>query len=188
MTERPTRNGRLAYRLAMGSFIAIAASAAARANEYQPSAVSESASTPRMVIAQAGTMGGTVAKQNKSVSGDQESTRPRSSPKSERVRPRRTTAARERGPAQATSSYDGSWAGVSVGPCISTWKWNVQISNGVLTGNDTFGQVSRTGSVSGRMKVFGTTYNFSGRGSGGQMGGTWVAPGSCSGTWTAIRS
>ena len=82
---------------------------------------------------------------------------------------------------------EGTWSGVSKGPCILTWRWTVQISNGSLSGEKTAGHVARNGAATGTMVVFGKTYRFFGRFEGRTGGGTWEGP-ECGGTWTSAKS
>jgi len=91
-------------------------------------------------------------------------------------------------PAGPTTSYDGSWSGVSVGSCIITWRWTVQVRNGIVSGSSATGRVSAAGIMSGHMTVFRTTYEFVGKISGSHITGTWRTPDKCTGTWTANKS
>lgn len=138
------------------------------------------------VFAQAGNTGGTIGNRDKSVSGGEEETRRHAVGKP--AVKRASQPPRRGGAATAGSSFDGSWAGVSVGPCIGKFGWTLQVSSGVISGNNTTGQISRSGATNGDMVVLGKHYLFRGvtRAS-GQASGTWTSP-SCSGSWTAIRS
>jgi hypothetical protein len=130
-------------------------------------------------FAQAGSTGGTVGNRDKSISGGEEETRHHAVRKPPR---RREQAAR-------LGSFDGSWAGVSVGPCIGQFGWKLQVSNGVISGNGTTGQIARSGATNGDMVVMGKHFLFKGvtRAS-GKASGTWTSLPNCSGSWTAIRS
>ena len=131
-------------------------------------------------FAQAGSIGGTIGNKDKSISGGEEG---RSVARRASQPPRR----REQG--APLGSFDGSWAGMSVGPCIRQFGWNVQVANGVISGNGTTGQITRSGATNGDMVVLGKHFLFKGvtRAS-GKASGTWTAPPNCSGTWTAVRS
>ena len=137
-------------------------------------------------FAQAGSTGGTIGNRDKSVSGGGEETRraARKPPVKRASRPPR----RGEGAATLGSSFDGSWAGMSVGPCIGKFGWTLQVSNGVISGSSTTGQIARSGATNGDMVVLGKHYLFKGvtRAS-GQASGTWTSP-NCSGNWTAVRS
>jgi len=109
-----------------------------------------------------------------------------------RSKPQRSVRASPKAAARAVTNRpainnDGSWSGVSTGPCIVTWRWSLDVINGTISGRKTTGQVSRTGSVGGAMVVFGKTYKFSGRFHGSVGSGAWRSA-ECSGTWTAAKS
>lgn len=82
---------------------------------------------------------------------------------------------------------EGTWRGVSKGPCIVTWRWTVELSNGSISGKNTTGHVARSGAASGTMVVFGKTYKFFGRFNGSGGSGTWKSA-ECGGNWTAAKS
>ncbi len=180
----------MARHLAAGSLIMLLVSQAdSRASVYGHLDDIKRASAPReTAIAQGGSTGGTLGKQRKSVSGGEEAPSARRTKKSERTRERRAAVSRDRGSTRASYSYDGSWSGVSTGSCINRFSWTVQITNGVLSGGNTVGHVSRGGVVNGIMTVVGKPYRFVGRGRRDQFAGTWTAPGPCSGRWIATRN
>ncbi len=131
--------------------------------------------------------GGTIGKTDKSVSGGEEETEPHAARKAPVQRasqpPRRGEQAATRG-----SSFDGTWAGVSVGSCIAQWSWSIRVTNGVMSGNGTTGQIARSGATKGDMVVMGKHYLFTGVSRlSGQASGTWTT-GTCSGSWTASKS
>jgi hypothetical protein len=140
---------------------------------------------PDAALAQAGSTGGNVGKQDKSVSGAQdESTRParvkKASPKASRSAP-----AREQAGAPAIS---GEWKGVSSGSCIIDWSWTLQISSdGAITGSGTTGHVGRGGAGNGTMRVLGKDYYFAGHFGSSKGSGTWKRKDGCSGKWTGTR-
>jgi hypothetical protein len=101
-------------------------------------------------------------------------------------KPRAAVRAAPRAAAPVAVSADGRWAGVSTGPCIPTWRWTLQVSDGVVSGSGATGQASR-GSIRGVMKVLGRAYHFVGRMGGTTGSGTWRSN-ECSGAWTAVRS
>ena len=88
---------------------------------------------------------------------------------------------------RARLDNEGAWAGVSTGPCIMTWRWSIDISNGAISGAKATGQVARNGLAHGAMVVFGKTYKFVGRFNGTAAAGTWKSA-ECSGGWTAAKS
>ena len=90
-------------------------------------------------------------------------------------------------------AYNGAWVGASFGECIvSGWRWNAQISGGIISGANVNGRVSQGGGVRGAMNVFGTTYDFRGQLRSNQGSGTWVVRSGtktgCTGTWTISKS
>ena len=141
---------------------------------------------PSTALAQAGSTGGNIGKQDKSVSGGQdESARPRVAKKPP-AKPSRSAPARgESGPSAAS----GSWKGVSTGSCIPDWSWTLQVSNeGIITGSGTTGRVGRGGAGSGTMTVLGRDYNFAGHFGPSSGSGTWKRNDGCSGSWTGTKS
>jgi hypothetical protein len=138
-------------------------------------------------FAQAGSTGGMIGNRDKSVSGGEEETTRRAARKPPVKRARQAPRRGERA-ATLGSSFDGSWSGTSVGPCIGKFNWTIQVSNGVIFGSNTTGRIARSGATNGDMVVVGKHYLFRGvsRAS-GQASGTWTSP-NCSGHWTAVRS
>jgi hypothetical protein len=129
------------------------------------------------VLAQAGSIGGTVGKTGKSASGGSETAKLEPVEKPRAIRPP--------GP---PISMDGTWAGVSSGHCIPTWPWSIQISRGVISGNGTSGQISSGGAARGAMEVLGTVYNFVGHFGAREAAGTFRTAAGCTGQWTATKS
>jgi hypothetical protein len=141
----------------------------------------------RAAFAQAGSTGGTVGNHDKSISGGEEEARPRAVRKPPATRASQPPRRREQ--AATLGSFDGSWAGTSVGACIGQFSWKLQVSNGVISGNGTTGQIARSGATHGDMAVMGKHHLFKGvtRRS-GNASGTWTSSPNCSGNWTAVRS
>ena len=136
----------------------------------------------------AGSTGGTIGKQDKSVSGGEDIR--------EKVR---HGSVRSANPSKRVSSipsgggsvarYNGAWSGVSVGRCIAGWSRTLQVSNRIISGRTNSGRVSGGGSLSGATEVIGTTHNFVGHAHGiNEASGTWKSCPGCFGTWTATRS
>ena len=135
----------------------------------------------------AGSTGGTIGKQDKSVSGEEEIR--------EKVRHGSVRGANRSNRVSAIPSgrgsvalYNGTWSGVSIGRCIAGWSWKLQVSNGIISGPTTSGRVSGGGAISGAMEVVGTTYNFVGHMHRDEASGTWKSRPGCFGTWAATRS
>ena len=134
-----------------------------------------------------GSTGGTIGKQDKSVSGGEDIR--------EKVRHGSVRGAK---PSNRVSSipsgrgsvalYNGAWSGVSTGHCIAAWSWTLQVSNGIISGRATSGRVSGGGAISGAMEVVGTIYNFVGHMRRDEASGTWTSRPGCFGRWTATKS
>jgi hypothetical protein len=158
----------------------------------------------KVVIAQdAGSAGGTVGKPDKSATGNNgdDSAKPqqrsRSAPPKSRKSDDDDTPSKRNAkvsPSTDTSGpipADGSWTGVSAGPCIITWHWSLNVNNGVVTGtSNATGHVTRSGGITGNMTVLGQRYDFVGRMVGTTGSGSWtnLGPRGCSGNWTASKS
>lgn len=155
-----------------------------------PTALAED---PALLVAQAGSTGGTLGKEEKSVSGGEQTYAPKKIPKAASAHRRPHSAPPAKTITASLAIFDGTWAGVSTGPCIPRWTWSLQADNGVLvgaSGSNLTGQVNRNGALTGVMVVFGSNYDFVGHMNEGEASGTWVTPGprGCSGTWVATKS
>lgn len=138
-------------------------------------------------FAQAGSTGGTVGNHDKSISGGGEETKHRAVRKPPATRASRPPRRREQ--AAPLGSFDGSWAGMSIGTCIGQFDWKLQVSNGVISGSGTTGQIARGGATNGDMVVMGKHFLFKGvTRTSGKASGTWTSSPNCSGSWTAVRS
>jgi hypothetical protein len=137
-------------------------------------------------LAQAGSIGGTIGNRDKSIAGGEEE--PARQVARNRPAKRASQPPRRREQAATPGSFDGNWAGVSVGSCIGQFGWKVQVSNGVISGGAT-GKIARSGATNGDMVIVGKHYLFKGvtRAS-GTASGTWTSSPNCSGSWTAVRS
>ena len=103
------------------------------------------------------------------------------------AKPRAAPKTPPRSAASRSVNNDGSWAGVSTGPCIPNWRWTLEVGNGVVSGRNTTGTISRSGAMQGVMTVLGKAYRFTGRMSGTAGSGKWVSA-ECSGVWSAAKS
>jgi hypothetical protein len=135
-------------------------------------------------FAQAGSTSGTIGKQDKSISGSEETPAPRLRAKSH------ATYRASVGPrSEARSgSADGTWAVSATPSCLPAWTLTASVSNGVISGGGATGQVSRAGGVRGNAVVLGFKFDFVGHFRGRQASGTLVGPNGCPGQWTAIKS
>jgi hypothetical protein len=99
--------------------------------------------------------------------------------------------------AQASTTYDGSWALVFVtqrGACDPTYNFSVNISDGVVTEPNLVrfrGSVARSGAVRASVTTQDKSASGSGRLAGNSGRGTWSGYSGnarCSGYWTAQRN
>jgi hypothetical protein len=141
---------------------------------------------PGAALTQAGSTGGNVGKQDKSVSGAQDESAKRPRAQKTSPKPSRSAPARAETGASAAS---GEWKGVSTGRCIVDWSWTLQISGeGIITGSGTTGRVGRGGAGNGTMRVLGKNYHFAGHFGPSGGSGTWKREDGCSGKWTGTKS
>ena len=133
---------------------------------------------PAPALAQ-GSTGGSIGKQDKSVSGEQDS--PRSSPRKESPK-------RER--SGGSGNFDGTWTSVAISNngCTGTSKATVTISGGSVTTNDGLsGTVSGSGAMRAVWSGKGMTGTLSGRFSGQTGQGTFSRSDGCSGSWSMSK-
>jgi hypothetical protein len=127
-----------------------------------------------------GSTGGSIGKQDKSISGGQDGGAVRSAPR-ERSAPKRSGGG-------GGGNFDGTWASASAGQTCSDRTTDVvTISGGRMTGTGFNGRVSGSGSVSGLWAGSGITASVSGRMSGNSGSGTFRRSDGCVGTWTLRR-
>jgi hypothetical protein len=151
-------------------------------------------SKPLLVLAQAGSTGGTIANQGKTVSGDQSGPRPgagerpRRSPKKghdpERGREKAATVAG----GGSRANYDGTWHVVSIGACGYRDEVTVTVSDGVMSGSGVTGHIGSGGNVSAVLTVLGLRAEITGHASSSHGSGTWKRNDGCTGHWTSDRS
>ncbi len=138
-------------------------------------------------FAQAGSTGGIIGKQDKSISGGGEE-----SSREPRAKPHATHRA-SAGPGSEprsearSGSADGTWAVSATPGCLPPWRLTALVSEGVISGGAT-GLVSRAGAVRGNAVVLGFKFDFVGHVHGGHASGTLVDTNGCAGQWTATRS
>jgi hypothetical protein len=142
-----------------------------------------------------GATGGSIGKQDKSISGDQDSggSKPRSTakererPSSERERPSRSERSSKSG-GGGGGNYDGTWNSASAGQTCSDRTTDVvTISGGQMSGTGFSGRVSSSGSVSGVWAGSGISASISGRMSGRSGSGSFRRSDGCVGTWTLSK-
>jgi hypothetical protein len=168
----------------------------------RPDTPTRASSSPPLLLAQAGSTGGTIGKQGKSVSGGEdarpsrrigERERPR---RADREKPRRArqaarNVAEPRTVAGSTANYDGSWTVTSApneSSCGFPVTMNVSVSGGTVSGPGLRGRVDRGGGVHATWQLGRLRSDFSGRVSGSGGSGTWRGIDNCRGRWRASRS
>lgn len=140
-----------------------------------------------LVVAQSGSMGGTIGNQEKSLSGSRnaEPAQPaqRSAPKeSRRSAPSRNSGNRGGG------GFDGAWSISSAGiTCSDTFREIVTVTGSRLSGSYGSGSVSGNGSVRGSGNYNGIGVTSQGRFSGRSGSGTFQRSDGCRGRWTASK-
>ena len=136
-----------------------------------------------------GATGGSIGKQDKSLSGDQGGGGSSRSTSRERERPSRS----ERSPPKRSGSggggnFDGTWSSASAGrTCSDRTTDVVTISGGQMSGTGFSGRVSSSGSVSGVWAGSGISATVSGRMSGRSGSGSFRRSDGCVGTWTLSK-
>jgi hypothetical protein len=132
-----------------------------------------------------GSTGGSIGKQDKSISGDQDSGGSRSTSR-ERERPAKS---RSSGGGGGGGNFDGTWASASQGrtTCSDRVTDVVTIAGGQMVGTGFTGRVTGSGSVSGVWAGSGLSATVSGRLSGRSGSGTYRRSDGCAGTWTLSK-
>jgi len=138
-------------------------------------------------LAQSGSVGGSIGKEDKSVSGSQAPAR--SLPQPAQPAPRAKGAARagSSGGGGSAKSFDGVWTfvGVSSGNCSGSVT--LTISGGRLIGEGVTGSVSSNGAINAVGAANGVSGVSTGRLSGTTGSGSWQQSDGCSSRWTAQK-
>jgi hypothetical protein len=138
----------------------------------------------RVALAQAGSAGGSIGNEEKSLSGTRETVpeRPARKPAEETHRSRPSSGG------GGGNNFDGAWIVVSVGTtCSGGSRSAVVVTSGRIVGQGVSGQVSANGSVSAASSVNGIAITNVGRLSGRSGSGTFRQSDGCSGRWTAMK-
>jgi hypothetical protein len=136
---------------------------------------------PTPALAQ-GSTGGSIGKQDKSVSGDQDGGG-RSKSRSERP-----SSKSRSGGGGGGGNFDGRWNSASFGrTCSDKTTDVVTISGGQMSGTGFTGRVSGSGSVSGVWAGSGISATVSGRMSGSSGSGSFRRSDGCVGSWTLSK-
>lgn len=171
-----------------GTLLLCVVSVPARAAGVDPShPASVTMRAPLQVLAQSGSMGGTVGNREKSLSGSREAVPERPARQSKPKESRRP-AASQSGRGGGGGSLDGSWSISSAGiNCSDTFRETVVVSGRRLTGSYGSGSVSANGSISGSGNYNGIGVTSRGRFSGRSGSGTFQRSDGCHGRWTATK-
>ena len=143
--------------------------------------------------AQSGSVGGSIGKEDKSVSGSQapapaaRSVPPQSAPSAPRAKSASRSNSGGGGGGGTSSSFDGTWTfvGVSSGNCSGSVT--LKISGGQLIGEGVTGSVTANGAISAVGASNGVSGVSKGRLSGSTGSGTWQQSDGCSSRWTAQK-
>jgi len=145
-------------------------------------------------VAQSGSVGGSIGKEDKSISGSQEPARalPPQQPATLRAKGSNRASPGSGGAggggAGGGGSFDGAWAVRAVGvTCSGGSQSAVVITSGKIIGQGLSGQVSSNGAVSTVGNSNGITIISSGRLSGRSGSGTFRQSDGCTGRWSAVK-
>jgi hypothetical protein len=143
------------------------------------------------VLAQSGSIGGSLGNDEKSLSGSREPPPPPEASarrsKSEAEEPR-GAARKSGGGGSGGNSFDGAWIVSSVGvTCSGTSSNAVVVTSGKIIGQSARGTVSPDGRVYGTSTGNGIRVITVGRLSGRTGGGTFRQSDGCTGRWTAAK-
>lgn len=175
--------------LAIGALTVVVAALGVRLNQASASAIPAKSravvvATGRVVLAQAGSIGGSVGRRNKSISGG------RSVPASKPTvhRPEKRTSTRRRRPRSSRSAdrFDGMWTSAISGTTCSGTGVSV-ITGGRIVADGVSGHVNPNGSLSAVSHGGGLTIFYRGRLSGHHGSGTFRRSDGCVGRWTAVK-
>lgn len=135
-----------------------------------------------IVVAQAGSYGGTIGKQDKGMSGDEPE--PRRAPS----RGYRQPAPRARESRAPRYNYDGAWSVQGIGQnCVNNAVSAVVISQGRVVAQGATGSVSSSGAVRIVGAAGSITFTSQGQLSGQGGAGTYRQSDGCYGRWIASR-
>jgi hypothetical protein len=139
-------------------------------------------------------VGGSIGKQDKSVSGggDEGGGSRSTSHERERERPSRSERSRSERSASRSSggsgaSFDGQWAVASVGKPCGSGQASLGISGGRIVSSTFSGSVSGGGSIHGSFAANGRTGNFHGHLSGSSGSGSFTRSDGCSGSFSMVK-
>jgi hypothetical protein len=135
-------------------------------------------------FAQSGSVGGSIGKEDKSVSGSQEPAR--ALPPQQPAAPKSSSRTGSGG--GGGGNFDGAWAVSSVGvTCAGGSRSAVVVTSGKIIGQGVSGQVSPNGAVNTVGNSNGITIISTGRLSARSGSGTFRQSDGCTGRWNAVK-
>jgi hypothetical protein len=138
------------------------------------------------VLAQSGSVGGSIGKGDKSISGSQEPAR--ALPQQQPAAPKTKPSSRAGSGGGGGGNFDGAWAVSAVGvTCSGGSQSAVVVTSGRIIGQGLSGQVSSSGVVNTVGNSNGITIISTGRLSGRSGSGTFRQSDGCAGRWTAMK-
>lgn len=181
--HRSTRSQMMMSLLGASLLFAVSGAVQAAGVDASSNAMAPSPAPARVMLAQSGSMGGTIGNQEKSLSGSRDAEPERPAQRSAPKESRKPTASSGGG-----SNYDGAWSISSAGiTCSDTFRETVVVRGTKLTGNYGGGSVSASGSVRGSGNYNGIGVTSQGRFSGRGGSGTFQRSDGCRGRWTASK-
>lgn len=148
--------------------------------------------TATTALAQSGSVGGSIGKSDKSISGSQEPSR--ALPPQQDAAPKAKSSSRAGSGSGGGSggggggNFDGAWAVSAVGvTCSGGSQSAVVVTSGRIIGQGVSGQVSPNGAVNTVGSSNGITIISSGKLSGRSGTGTFRQSDGCTGRWTAVK-
>jgi hypothetical protein len=144
--------------------------------------------SPYPAAAQSGSVGGSIGKEDKSISGSQEPARSLpTQPSRPTSRAKSSSRASSSGGGGGAGSFDGMWTfvGVSSGDCGGSVT--LAISSGKIIGQGVTGTVSPSGALNAVGAPGGVSGVSTGRLSGRTGSGSWQQSDGCSSRWTAMK-
>ena len=149
--------------------------------------------TATAALAQSGSVGGSIGKGDKAISGSQEQSRALPPPQNAAPRAKSSSRAGSGGGGGSNGgggggSFDGAWVVIGVGvTCSGGSQSAVVVTSGKIIGQNVSGSVSSSGVVSTVGASSGITIISSGKLSGRSGSGTFRQSDGCTGRWTAVK-
>lgn len=175
-----------------GTSLLLAASLGAHAATVDiPRSGSSGAAAPAQMLAQSGSMGGTIGNREKSLSGSRDAApteRPARQSKPKAAPSRRPAAAHSGGGGSGGGSLDGTWSLASAGiNCSDTFRETVTVRGRTMTGAYGSATINANGSLTGSGNYNGIGVTSRGRLSGRSGSGTFQRTDGCHGRWVGTK-